>query len=57
MKAETGSFFGDDKTRSLGIKHFMLNVVDTPGWGDTDPGKRAINSQRIAQSLRNVRFK
>ena len=51
VNGKTGWFFGKSNQRNLGIDHFELNVVDTPGWGDPDPAKREINSQRVAQSL------
>ena len=51
VNGKTGSFFGNENDRNLGIEHFEFNVVDTPGWGDTDPRKRKKNSQRVAQSL------
>ena len=51
INAQTGSFFQNNVQRYLPVEHFRLNVVDTPGWGDTDPTKRSINAQRIAQSL------
>ena len=51
INVQTGSFFQNNAQRHLPVKHFRLNVVDTPGWGDADPTKRSINAQRIAQSL------
>ena len=49
----SGSFFGTKEDRDFPdeIDHFKLNVVDSPGWGDTDPKLREKNSQKIGQSL------
>ena len=35
-----GSFFGEQSERHFDeeVEHFRLNVVDTPGFGDTDKG-------------------
>ena len=51
VHGKTADFFGEAHKRDFGngIDHFSLNIVDTPGWGDSDPVKRAKNSQRIAQ--------
>ena len=53
MNAKAGSFFGEQDERFFDkdIEHFRLNVVDTPGFGDTDEDKRERNSQRVAQAL------
>lgn len=55
VHAIAGSFFlnKEEGTRYFDnqVEHFRLNVVDTPGFGDSDQAKRERNSQRVAQAL------
>ena len=46
----TGTFFGS-KERNLGINHFNLNIIDTPGFSDDKESDRRTNAQKISQSL------
>ena len=50
----SGPFFGKKEDRDFpdDIDHFELNVIDSPGWGDSDPAMRETNAQKIAQSLK-----
>ena len=40
VHAISGPFFGEQSERHFDgeVDHFRLNVVDTPGFGDTDEG-------------------
>ena len=47
--ALSGNFFGVN--RELGVNHFALNIIDTPGFADNDINDRRKNAQKISQSL------
>jgi hypothetical protein len=50
VKAQYGTYF-DDMYSQYGVKPMDLNVYDTPGFYDTDPGQILQNKRLIAKQL------